>query len=272
MAHQFLSFEAEVAESEAMAIGADLMAVCTGERFQSLGGADRSNDAELCDGDIEFGIRSTGDHENGPAARDAGDDRDHRAVDLAYGRTIEPPGDVAGGADNEIKTVLGGIFEFDLRLGKPSRQCCSLNGAANPLHRLRLEQVLAVEHDADRDDAIAARSDRGDVGDIGGPQRTLREQQSGLRGIDPGPQFLGRVHGTIDPVPVVRSDADGISTLPQQAFRNVEFGDPQAVSSPHGQSLDGDPVQTVPLSGNTDTEDSVPTRKRAFPSACLLVT
>jgi hypothetical protein len=29
---------------------------------------------------------------------------------------------------------------------------------------------------------------------------------------------------------------------------------------------------TVPLSGNTDTEDSVPTRKRAFPSACLLVT
>ncbi len=29
---------------------------------------------------------------------------------------------------------------------------------------------------------------------------------------------------------------------------------------------------TVPLSGNTETEDSVPSRKRAFASACLRVT
>ena len=98
-----------------------------------------------------------------------------------------PSGDVRDGADNEIETVLGGILEFHHRLGKPSRQRDALNRAANPLHGLRLEQALAVEHDADRHDTVGARSDRGDIGGIGEAGGAVREHQSRLGGIDAGP-------------------------------------------------------------------------------------
>ena len=82
------------------------MAVCACERFSPSDGADGSNDAELCDRNIEFGVGSTGNHDDRPTARDAGDDSDRRAVDLAYGRAIDSSGDVRDGADNEIETVL----------------------------------------------------------------------------------------------------------------------------------------------------------------------
>jgi hypothetical protein len=168
MSSWFLFIEAEVAEGEDLAIGADFMTVCAGKRIQSLDGANGRDDAQLCDGNVEFGIRLTGDDDDGPTVRDAGNDGDRRPVDLAYRRAIDPSG-------------------------------------------------------------------------------------------------LGCVHGTIEAFQPCRSRPSGMS--------NSVIRKPYA--APTGRALMSAPFKdtvSVPVSGSTETEDSVPRRKRAFASACLRVT
>ena len=241
-ADQLLRLDPEIAEGERLAIGIDGMAARTRERLEPVGRAEGRHHAELRDRKIEVGVGLAGNHDGRPPALGAGHERNGRTGDLVHGRLINPAGDLSDLADDEVEPRAAGAVELDDRLGEPAGERDALDCAAEALDIVARQQVLGVEHDADRHRAVGTRADRGDVGELRDARGGFREQKTGLGRIDARPQLLGCINRAVDPMPVMGRDADRIPSFLEEARGNVELGKSQAVGGAERHVADPGPV------------------------------